>query len=44
MQFNVDLHSAVLNLAFKPTVVLWILEVENIMHMCHGLSTIRNTD
>jgi hypothetical protein len=27
MHFNVELYNAVLNLAFQPTGVLWVLEV-----------------
>ena len=27
MQFNVELHSVVLNLAFQPAGVVWVLEV-----------------
>jgi len=36
MQFNVELYSAVLNLAFQPTGVVWVLEVEILCTLVTG--------
>jgi hypothetical protein len=44
MQFNVRLCSAVLDLAFQPAGVMRVLEVESLLHMCHGPPAIRNID
>ena len=43
MQFSDRLYNAGLSLTFQPAGVMQIPEVESVLHMCYGLSIIRNT-